>query len=295
MITTEPPADLNEAMRFKYPNIACEILTTEVPDMTERLIENQHVLQKLYSFLEQDPPLNPLLTSFFSKTFGMLIIKKTEQVFGCKTGVIFLNINEHVFFRIGSLINASAFKCWSSLRLGSAFWKRCSSTSARRPLWTFCFRSSLILRGLTLRTICSQCVLFNIVHHEWYTNVWYLFAVAQRTEHGTATYKYPRLWFGWREAQQCGAVRVWSDWTLSLIPPERPRRTGCSKAIGRCRHVLAIRARRSPGHSQSVGHHSDEIIKGEHDRCWDTDCAKTARDADYVSQSFTGRFHVSIC
>lgn len=79
MIITEPPGDVPDAVRFKHPNVACEILTTETPDMTERLIENEPVLQKLYSFLEQDAPLNPLLTSFFSKTFGMLIVKKTEQ------------------------------------------------------------------------------------------------------------------------------------------------------------------------------------------------------------------------
>lgn len=79
MITTEPAADLPEATRFKHPNIACEILTTDMPSLTERLVENPSILEKLYSFLEQDPPLHPLLTSFFSKTFGMLIIKKSEQ------------------------------------------------------------------------------------------------------------------------------------------------------------------------------------------------------------------------
>lgn len=79
MITTEPPTDIADNIRFKYPNIACEILTSEVPALIERLVGSRPTLEKLYAFLEQDPPLNPLLTSFCSKTFGMLLSKKSDQ------------------------------------------------------------------------------------------------------------------------------------------------------------------------------------------------------------------------
>lgn len=79
-ITKEPPTDVADAIRFKYSNIACEILTTNKSALSTLLIEHQYLLEKLYAFLEQQPPLNPLLASFFSKTFGMLISKKAEQV-----------------------------------------------------------------------------------------------------------------------------------------------------------------------------------------------------------------------
>uniref|UniRef100_A0A8C8G3Q8 Protein phosphatase 6, regulatory subunit 2a n=1 Tax=Oncorhynchus tshawytscha TaxID=74940 RepID=A0A8C8G3Q8_ONCTS len=80
LITTEPPADLEEKSRFKFPNIACELLTSDVSLINDKLGGDESLLETLYHFLEQEPPLNPLLASFFSKTIGNLIARKTEQV-----------------------------------------------------------------------------------------------------------------------------------------------------------------------------------------------------------------------
>ncbi|GAB0092172.1 serine/threonine-protein phosphatase 6 regulatory subunit 3 [Sergentomyia squamirostris] len=79
LITTEPPTDIAESERFKHSNLACEILTSDLPSLNQSMVEDPVILQKLYSFLEQKPPLNPLLTSFFCKTFGMLISRKHHQ------------------------------------------------------------------------------------------------------------------------------------------------------------------------------------------------------------------------
>ncbi|XP_041852800.1 serine/threonine-protein phosphatase 6 regulatory subunit 2 isoform X2 [Melanotaenia boesemani] len=80
MITTEPPAGAEETKRFKYPNIACELLTCDVGVINDKLGNEEPLLESLYAFLEQPSPLNPLLASFFSKTIGNLITRKTEQV-----------------------------------------------------------------------------------------------------------------------------------------------------------------------------------------------------------------------
>ncbi|KAG7216097.1 hypothetical protein INR49_007849 [Caranx melampygus] len=80
MITTEPPAGVEETRRFKYPNIACELLTCDVGVINDKLGNEEPLLETLYAFLEQPSPLNPLLASFFSKTIGNLITRKTEQV-----------------------------------------------------------------------------------------------------------------------------------------------------------------------------------------------------------------------
>lgn len=80
LITQDPPQDMEEKVRFKYPNTACELLTCDVPQISDRLGEDESLLSLLYDFLDQEPPLNPLLASFFSKTIGNLIARKTEQV-----------------------------------------------------------------------------------------------------------------------------------------------------------------------------------------------------------------------
>ncbi|XP_066175050.1 serine/threonine-protein phosphatase 6 regulatory subunit 2 isoform X5 [Sylvia atricapilla] len=80
LITHEPPVDMDEKVRFKYPNTACELLTSDVPQINDKLGGDEILLNILYDFLDHEPPLNPLLASFFSKTIGNLIARKTEQV-----------------------------------------------------------------------------------------------------------------------------------------------------------------------------------------------------------------------
>uniref|UniRef100_A0A7N8Y508 Protein phosphatase 6, regulatory subunit 2a n=1 Tax=Mastacembelus armatus TaxID=205130 RepID=A0A7N8Y508_9TELE len=102
LITTEPPADLEERSRFKFPNIACELLTSDVSIINDKLGGDESLLEMLYHFLEQDPPLNPLLASFFSKTIGNLIARKTEQV------IAFLKKKEGFIGLVLKHIDASA-------------------------------------------------------------------------------------------------------------------------------------------------------------------------------------------
>jgi hypothetical protein len=84
LTTIEPSGEVDEKIRYKYPNIACELLTCDVPALNERLARDEALLGKLYAFLESDKPLNPLLASFFSKTIGVLVARKTEQVSSCR-------------------------------------------------------------------------------------------------------------------------------------------------------------------------------------------------------------------
>uniref|UniRef100_A0A8B9JEV1 Protein phosphatase 6, regulatory subunit 3 n=1 Tax=Astyanax mexicanus TaxID=7994 RepID=A0A8B9JEV1_ASTMX len=79
-ITQEPNDDVEEKIKYKYPNISCELLTSDVGQINDRLGEDESLLMKLYSFLQNEPPLNPLLASFFSKVLSILIGRKPEQI-----------------------------------------------------------------------------------------------------------------------------------------------------------------------------------------------------------------------
>lgn len=101
MLTTkEPSLEVEERWRYKYPNVACELLTCDVPMLNEKLAGDESLLTKLYSFIDTEPPLNPLLASFFSKTIGVLVARKSDQhwysyQFTCLQVLEFLKSRQH--------------------------------------------------------------------------------------------------------------------------------------------------------------------------------------------------------
>ena len=60
-IVNEPSEDVDEKIRFKYPSTSCELLTCDVFSITENLVKEQALTEKLWSFLDNESPLNPLL------------------------------------------------------------------------------------------------------------------------------------------------------------------------------------------------------------------------------------------
>ena len=65
---------------YRFPNTACELLTSDVTQINDKLASEETLLGKIYGFLESEAPLNPLLASFFSKVMGLLITRKSEMV-----------------------------------------------------------------------------------------------------------------------------------------------------------------------------------------------------------------------
>ncbi|XP_020629386.1 serine/threonine-protein phosphatase 6 regulatory subunit 3-like [Orbicella faveolata] len=78
LVLQPPDESKEECLKYKHPNMACEVLTADVYAIIDKLTNNEDLLNKIWSFMESEPPLNPLLASFFSKVMGVLISRKTS-------------------------------------------------------------------------------------------------------------------------------------------------------------------------------------------------------------------------
>lgn len=82
LVTQEKPLD-NEKPEVLYvlPNLACEILTSDIQPMYNVLSHEEEIWKCFFSFLEDnEPPLNSLMASYFSRTLCSLILKTGSQV-----------------------------------------------------------------------------------------------------------------------------------------------------------------------------------------------------------------------
>jgi len=97
-VISTPSDEINENIKFKYATISCELLTCDIPTINDAVIKNYELVDKMYSFLHNETPLNPLLASYFAKVIGSLISRKTEPViFFFSLGFLFLFITQLLF------------------------------------------------------------------------------------------------------------------------------------------------------------------------------------------------------
>lgn len=76
-ITEEPPEDAENKRAFKFPYIACEIFTCEIDVILKTLVEEEELMDILFSFLEPNQPHSALLAGYFSKVVVCLMLRKT--------------------------------------------------------------------------------------------------------------------------------------------------------------------------------------------------------------------------
>ncbi|WJX27516.1 hypothetical protein P8452_16328 [Trifolium repens] len=66
-IVEEAPEDTEKKRTFKFPFIACEIFTCEVDNLLKTLVEDEELMNLLFSFLEPNNSHCNLLAGYFNK------------------------------------------------------------------------------------------------------------------------------------------------------------------------------------------------------------------------------------
>ncbi|KAK1369045.1 Serine/threonine-protein phosphatase 6 regulatory subunit 2 [Heracleum sosnowskyi] len=79
-IVEEAPEDAEKRRTFKFPFIACEIFTCEVDIILKALVEDEGLMDLLFSFLEPEHSHSTLLAGYFSKVVVCLLLRKTVSL-----------------------------------------------------------------------------------------------------------------------------------------------------------------------------------------------------------------------
>ncbi|XP_065668626.1 serine/threonine-protein phosphatase 6 regulatory subunit 3 isoform X2 [Hydra vulgaris] len=90
LVISEPLNEVEEIYKYKYMNLACEVLTLDIYSILNKIASSVEYLNILWGYISSLPPLNPLSASFFSKVLTILICRKTSEV------IAFLKSNDAV-------------------------------------------------------------------------------------------------------------------------------------------------------------------------------------------------------
>ncbi|CAL5426526.1 unnamed protein product [Camellia sinensis] len=76
-IVEEPPEDAESKRIFKFPFIACEVFTCEIDVIFKTLVEEEKLMDLLFSFLEPNRSHSASLAGYFCKVVICLLLRKT--------------------------------------------------------------------------------------------------------------------------------------------------------------------------------------------------------------------------
>ncbi|XP_061376646.1 uncharacterized protein LOC133318639 isoform X1 [Gastrolobium bilobum] len=101
-IIEEPPEDAESKRAFKFPFIACEIFTCEIDVILKTLVDEEELMNLLFSFLEPNRSHSALLAGYFSKVVVCLMIRKTVPLMNYVQG------HQNVFRQLVDLIGITS-------------------------------------------------------------------------------------------------------------------------------------------------------------------------------------------
>ncbi|XP_075506330.1 uncharacterized protein LOC142543148 isoform X1 [Primulina tabacum] len=101
-IVEEPAEDAVSRRTFKFPFIACEIFTCEIDVILKTLVEEDELMDLLFSFLEPSHPHSTLLAGYFSKVVVCLMLRKTIPLMN------YVKAHQEVFVQLVDLIGITS-------------------------------------------------------------------------------------------------------------------------------------------------------------------------------------------
>ncbi|MED6136644.1 hypothetical protein PIB30_057827 [Stylosanthes scabra] len=101
-IIEEPPEDAESKRTFKFPFISCEIFTCEIDVILKTLVDEEELMNLLFSFLEPNRSHSTLLAGYFSKVVVCLMIRKTVPLMN------YVQAHQNVFRQLVDLIGITS-------------------------------------------------------------------------------------------------------------------------------------------------------------------------------------------
>ncbi|XP_024982545.1 serine/threonine-protein phosphatase 6 regulatory subunit 3-like isoform X2 [Cynara cardunculus var. scolymus] len=101
-IIEEPQEGADSQRIFKFPFIACEIFTCEIDVIFKTVVEEEELMNLLFSFLEPTRSHSALLAGYFSKVMICLMLRKTVPLMN------FVQVHPYVFQQLVDLIGITS-------------------------------------------------------------------------------------------------------------------------------------------------------------------------------------------